>query len=52
MSSPFNAGRDSNAGKGTSFDGEADVNDSHAGAMTAEAMHVAGNKLNEEDYRP
>jgi hypothetical protein len=52
MSSPFDPGRDSNAGMGTSFGDESDVGDENAGAFTGFAMRVADDNLNEEDYRP
>jgi hypothetical protein len=51
MSSPFDAGRDSNMAGGNAFDDEADVADSHLGAFRSEAMRVSGDKLNEDDYR-
>jgi hypothetical protein len=51
MSSPFDAGRDSNAAAGNAFDDESDVSDSHLGAFNAEAMRVSSDKLNEDDYR-
>lgn len=51
MSSPFDMGRDSNAGKGTSFGAQPEVADGDVGAFCAEATRVAGNRLGEEDYR-
>lgn len=51
MSSPFDAGRDSNMAGGNAFDDEADVADGHVAAFSTEAMRVSGNKLNEDDYR-
>lgn len=51
MSSPFDAGRDSNVGTGNSFGDEPDVGDGNAGALADFALRVADDNLNEEDYR-
>lgn len=51
MSSPFDGARDGNVGTGYAFGDESDVMAQDAGAMSSEALRVADNRLNEEDYR-
>jgi len=50
MSSPFNAGRDSNNPAGNAFGAEPDVADSDVGAFQ-DAFRPPADRLAEEDYR-
>lgn len=50
MSSPFDAGRDSNAATGNAFDAEDDVADAHLGAFQA-SFAPPTDRLAEQDYR-
>lgn len=51
MSSPFDAGRDSNAASGTSFNDAPDVSDTHLGAARASFDNYTTDNLGEQDYR-
>ncbi len=51
MSTPYDAGRDSNMGGGNFFDAEPDVSDAHLGAFQDSFAPPTGANLAERDYR-